>query len=61
MTRSDYLSCDLQESSLAHDYLSSTQLLLAEGIQSNMLMENSELDVPEEEKRHVGVGFTLFR
>lgn len=43
-------------------WISSTPVtfVLAEGSQSNMQMENSKMNVPEEEKIHLDVAFFIF-
>lgn len=57
--RDCYICFDLQEGSLTGGCLSSTcvNFVLAEGIQSNMQMQDSETNVPGEEKVHLDVAF----
>lgn len=52
----------MQVGSLVCDCLSSTciNFVLAEGIQSNMGMQNPEMNVAEEEKIHLDVAFLNF-
>lgn len=53
----------MQEGSLTGDCLSSTcvNFVLAEGIQNNVQMQDSETNVLEEEKVHSDVAFKLFQ